>query len=984
MKKIILIAILTNPLFVLAQNFEWVTGIQGASLLNARNISTDLNGNIVVSGDFAGTIDFDPGLGVNNITTAGGIDFFVQKLDSNGNLIWAFTIGATGNEDALGMEVDNSGNVYVTGHFENTVDFDPGPGVFNLTSNGLNDIFIVKINLSGNLVWAKSIGAGGNDYGYDLKVDTNNYLYVVGNFTNTVDFDPGPGITNAASNGVSDAFALKMDTAGIFIWAKTFGGLDNCYSEAVVIGKHNDIFLTGNYKGSVDFDPGIGTNVIMSFGNTDSYLLRLDTAGIFIWSGSIGGANIEDGEDLCTDASGNIFVTGSYEFGADLDLGPDTVYANNRGDKDIYIMKIDTSGNLIWVNTYGSFGADRGISIYCDEFDNIILGGLFSGQVDFDHSMGISNLNSGGGTDIIILKLNNQGDELWGINIGDTGNDGAQSITSDLNDNIIVSGHFYFTPDFNPGIGIDTMTANAIYDGFVLKLSNDSCASFSTLVDSLVDVSCSDSGRVFTSSINGFPPYNYSWNIIPASFDSIASTLIGGLHTVTVTDANGCVDSSSVILNAPGSISGFDMNVNMIATSFRTGFSASIWLDAFNNGCLPTSGQVILVLDTQLTYDSSSVVPNLINGDTLIWNYNTMTNDSSSFNPQIFFTTSIFAMIGDSICFDLTITPSIGDVDTSNNNKQYCFEVINGYDPNDKQVYPVGYCSDNLISIDQKLTYTIRFQNTGNADAINIYVLDSISPFLDINSVNIVSQSHNPLITEVLTGNVLQFRFDSIQLPDSSSNLIGSNGYVVFEITPFPGLPSGTVINNKSEIYFDFNPAVVTNAVSNSTYDCGLFNMGLNTGSLNICQGDTISVFSNNNQPCTNYSWSIDDFSFGLDSTFSWVADTSGAFSLNLNNSNGVCNRDTNVTVVVSICTGIDVLSTDNEIIIYPNPANNQLAIESETKVETMEIIDVSGRILISYNHIVKLIDISMLSKGVYFLKLKTEAGITIRKFVKQ
>jgi uncharacterized repeat protein (TIGR01451 family) len=165
---------------------------------------------------------------------------------------------------------------------------------------------------------------------------------------------------------------------------------------------------------------------------------------------------------------------------------------------------------------------------------------------------------------------------------------------------------------------------------------------------------------------------------------------------------------------------------------------------------------------------------------------------------------------------DVIITPIIGDSNTKNNVKRYCYPVRNSYDPNIKSVYPVGACKENYALKNQVLTYTVQFQNTGTADAIDIFILDSLDADLDINTLRVVGQSHQPMITEVLPGGVLKFDFRNIHLPDSGTDEKGSHGYVIYEISPKTGLPNGTRVTGNAGIYFDFNPPVMTNTVMNT------------------------------------------------------------------------------------------------------------------------------------------------------------------------
>ncbi len=138
---------------------------------------------------------------------------------------WAKAIGGTGFDFGNAVAVDReTGDVYTTGVFSSTVDFDPGAGVYKLTSAGANDIFITKSNAAGRFVWALRMGGDLNDSGFSIAVDASANVYVTGQFSNSVDFDPGDGKFNLTSAGLADVFILKMDVSGNFIWAKSIGG----------------------------------------------------------------------------------------------------------------------------------------------------------------------------------------------------------------------------------------------------------------------------------------------------------------------------------------------------------------------------------------------------------------------------------------------------------------------------------------------------------------------------------------------------------------------------------------------------------------------------------------------------------------------------------------------------------------------------------------------------------------------------------------
>jgi Secretion system C-terminal sorting domain len=156
--------------------------------------------------------DFDPGPGIYNLTgNSNSKDAFIQKLDASGNFIWAKNVGSTLADQGCSINVDATGNVYTAGFFKSTGDFDPGPGVYNLTASGMDDIFFLKLDASGNFSWALKFGAGINDQGYASLTAVGGSVYASGFFGQTVDFDPGPGTWNLTSAGANDVFVIKLN-----------------------------------------------------------------------------------------------------------------------------------------------------------------------------------------------------------------------------------------------------------------------------------------------------------------------------------------------------------------------------------------------------------------------------------------------------------------------------------------------------------------------------------------------------------------------------------------------------------------------------------------------------------------------------------------------------------------------------------------------------------------------------------------------------
>ena len=248
--------------------YNWAGRFGGSSPDHSLDIIVDAAGNVYTTGYFSGTADFDPGPGTANLTSAGGLDIFVSKLDSDGNYVWAKSMGGVSlsHDVGMGIAVDSAGNVYTTGYFSSTADFDPGPGTANLTSAGGLDIFVSKLDSDGNYVWAKSIGGASTDIGYGIAVDGAGNVYTSGYFESTADFDPGPGTTDLTSAGGKDIFVSKLEGSGNYVWAKSMGGTSDDYGYGIAVDGAGNVYTTGHFNGTVDFDPGPGTVNLTSAG----------------------------------------------------------------------------------------------------------------------------------------------------------------------------------------------------------------------------------------------------------------------------------------------------------------------------------------------------------------------------------------------------------------------------------------------------------------------------------------------------------------------------------------------------------------------------------------------------------------------------------------------------------------------------------------------------------------------------------------------
>jgi hypothetical protein len=368
----------------------------------------DPSENIYLAGRFSGNVDLDPGLGVFNATATNTQHALILKLNSNGNFLWAKSFGGTGVVNSCwDIVLDNNGNIFTTGRFEGTTDFDSGSNTFNLTANGSMDVFVHKMDWNGNFLWAKTFGGIGLDYGFSIAVDALGNVYTTGTFTNTVDFDPGSGLTNLTSLSGNNVFIQKLNQNGVFVWAKAFGAnlvnaikLDES-DNVFTIGNFQNTVDFDPGSGTYNISSPAG-------GATCAYLQKLDVNGNFLWAKNIG-ASTSTCTPKCFEihSTGNIYIAGSFSSTTDFDPTLQSVEYTSAGSNDIFISKLNTLGNFEWVITLGGTFIDYPNSICVMTNETIIATGVFSNSLDFDPGPGASVLSTNGNTfDVFVLKLN--------------------------------------------------------------------------------------------------------------------------------------------------------------------------------------------------------------------------------------------------------------------------------------------------------------------------------------------------------------------------------------------------------------------------------------------------------------------------------------------------------------------------------------------------------------------------------------------------
>jgi len=471
-----LLLLLSSSIFAQDGSFSWAKAISGSSIEACYSTVTDNQNNVYVTGYFYNTADFDPSGSTFFLSSSGLSDVFIAKYNSNGDFQWAKKIGGTLSDVGYSISTDSINGVYLCGQFNGTVDFDPSLSSYTLTSMGQEDAFVCKLDTSGVFQWAKSFGGIQEDYAISISSKSTGEIIVTGNFMGIVDFDPSPISNTISSVGPRDIFISLFNTNGDLVWVKTIGGMANEDSRMVKFDKVGNVYCVGQFFGTCDFDPNLGFVNRTSLGQYDSYILKLNANGNYVWVSTFGGKYDDAIYTLDLTSQNEVIIGGHFNDTCDFDSGPLETKLISKGNDDIFFCKLSSIGDFQWVKQIAGIAQERVMSLTIDASDYIISTGFFYGSVDFDPGNNSILLNSStaGFSDVFILKLNVFGDYVWAKKFGGSKSDYSYSISLQSNSGIITSGIFNGTVDFDPsGQTFNISSFNSIaQDAFIHRLNN--------------------------------------------------------------------------------------------------------------------------------------------------------------------------------------------------------------------------------------------------------------------------------------------------------------------------------------------------------------------------------------------------------------------------------------------------------------------------------------------------------------------------------
>jgi hypothetical protein len=366
---------------------------------NILGFVLDMNDNICLGGTFTSTVDFDPGAGKAQLTSVFPNDVFIAKYDASGTYTKVSQISFSASNSFLLFTMDTASNLFLTGRFTGTVDFDPGIGTFPLTATGSHEnVYLVKYNSNGNLDYAFSLNT---EYHMSSVVtDKSGNAYICGKFTDTFDLDPGSGTDSFITQGIA-AYIGKFDPSGQYIKGFMYnGGL----ALTMALDDMSNLYVKGFITDSIDIDPGTGVVKLYERDGYKLFLSKYDTDFKFVYGTPFAAAGMNITNGLLINHKNNAYLFGDYKDTANFNTSGGNGKPISNGKEDGYVTRFDAYGKFSDGFSFGNFGYDGAKALCVDKKGNIWLTGVFSETVDFDPRTGIANLTNTMQTGVFLAR----------------------------------------------------------------------------------------------------------------------------------------------------------------------------------------------------------------------------------------------------------------------------------------------------------------------------------------------------------------------------------------------------------------------------------------------------------------------------------------------------------------------------------------------------------------------------------------------------
>lgn len=521
------------------------------------------------------------------------------------------------------------------------------------------------------------------------------------------------------------------------------------------IDRDGNILLAPTFSAVTDIDPGPGTTIITPKGNFDAGIVKLDPDGNLLWGANVGGTGFERSVSVRTDAQNNMYLFGEYSSIGDYDPGPDTFnLPKSIGTDDAFMLKLDAAGNFVWMRRFGGPDNDTGYELALDNHQNLYY---------CNRMTEVYNLGFAPGEDFVVPTTLERA-MLMRI---DQGNNYRGFVFRDLNSNQLRDPG---EPGF-PEVVIEVPEKNL----------------FSTILEG---------GH-----------YRLYYNLDADTVRPLASQPYW-----TITPAFAVSDTLNPVMNFAVTFPPDYRDVSVKAFSlgtFRPGFTTDLEIHVTNWSSQPIDSIAITLNDFNLapafTFVEATPLPDVLGANQALWYSDTLVPGATA---VIVVRLKTPANILLDMPIDLVVAATYpNDVNPADDTAHIVSAVVGSYDPNDKLVFPTQVEIQDLDA--SLLYYTIRFQNTGTAAAEFVILRDTLLAGIDPASIQVLGASH-PYTWRLHDANIFEVRFDAINLPDSTANPEGSQGFVAFTLKPDRNLAVGDTVYNRAGIYFDYNAPIMT------------------------------------------------------------------------------------------------------------------------------------------------------------------------------
>ncbi|TNE50413.1 MAG: hypothetical protein EP343_08080 [Deltaproteobacteria bacterium] len=523
--------------------FQWVNNAGSSGYDRAYDIAIDSGGNLLVTGHFSNNISF----GSTNLSSKGGYDAFIAKLNANGSWLWANGAGGNSTDYGYRIAMDKSDNAYVVGYVRNIVTL----GTFSLVTKGGYDIFVAKADKNGQWLWGQIAGSGGSDYGQAIALDSSGNVYVTGHFFSLSASSHATfgslSVKGKASN--LNMFVAKLNSSGTWQWVKAGLSSAASYAYAISVDGSGNVYASGYASGNLTFGSLSATNQ----GASDIFVTKLNSSGTFTGLQSYAGtsASHDYSFGIAQDTSGNTYITGY--FSGEFVLGTNTLTSNGNAT-DLFVAKVSPTGQWLWARSAGGTSSDFGYGIAVDNSGSVYI----TGQIYDKATFGNKTLTSQGNSDIFVAKLNSSGTWQWVTGGGSNAAEYGWGLKTDSNGNVYVVGNSYtgkfgtlsFTSQGNRDIFVGKLNSSGVWQWVAGGGGNSSDFGYGIDVDSnnnVYVVGTSETGKfgtlpftskgdrdAFVGKLNGSGVWQWVTNAGGNSYDhaySIARDSNGNLYT---------------------------------------------------------------------------------------------------------------------------------------------------------------------------------------------------------------------------------------------------------------------------------------------------------------------------------------------------------------------------------------------------------------------------------------------------------------------